>query len=68
MKGQPIPELYLDVGTEDPFVDQNRALVDTLRKLRVSRSYREWPGGHDQAYWRAHAGEGLGWLLERIGR
>ena len=66
--GRSIPDLYLDVGTEDPFADQNRALVDTLRKLNVSLAYREWPGGHDRTYWRAHAGEGLGWLLERLGR
>jgi hypothetical protein len=31
-------------------------------------SYREWPGGHDAAYWRAHAGEGLAWLSEHIAR
>ena len=68
VSGRPIPDLYLDVGTDDPFADQNRALVDTLRKLKVPLAYREWPGGHDREYWRAHAGEGLGWLLERIAR
>ena len=26
------------------------------------------PGGHDDAYWRAHAAEGLAWLLQRIAR
>jgi S-formylglutathione hydrolase FrmB len=66
--GQPVPDLYLDVGVEDRFLDQNHAFVDTLRKRKVSHLYREWPGGHDQAYWRAHAAEGLAWLLERIAR
>ena len=66
--GRPIPHLYLDVGTMDRFADQSRALSDTLRKRSVAHRYSEWPGGHDDAYWRAHAGEGLGWLLERIAR
>lgn len=66
--GRPIPDVYLDVGTMDRFADQSRALSDTLRKRGVAHRYREWPGGHDDAYWRAHAGEGLAWLLERIAR
>lgn len=66
--GRPVPYLSLDVGTMDWFADQSRALSDTLRKRGVAHRYREWPGGHDDAYWRAHAGEGLAWLLERIAR
>ena len=66
--GRPVPQLYLDVGTMDRFADQNRALSDTLSKRKVAHRYREWAGGHDTAYWRAHAAEGLAWLLERIAR
>jgi S-formylglutathione hydrolase FrmB len=66
--GRPVPDLSLDVGTMDRFADQNRALSDTLRKRGVAHRYREWPGGHDDAYWRAHAGGGLAWLLECIAR
>ena len=66
--GRPVPYLSLDVGTMDRFADQSRALSDTLRKRGVAHRYREWPGGHDEAYWRAHAGEGLAWLLDHITR
>lgn len=66
--GQALPALYLDVGLEDPFLNQNRAFADTLKKRHVRYTYHEWPGGHDRFYWRAHAGEGLSWLLARIGR
>ena len=66
--GRAIPALYFDVGTEDQFLGQNRAFADTLGKRHVGHSYHEWTGGHDRVYWRAHAGEGLSWLLERIGR
>jgi S-formylglutathione hydrolase FrmB len=68
VNGQSIPALYFDVGVEDQFLNQNRAFTDTLEKRHVRYTYHEWPGGHDQVYWRAHAGEGLSWLLERIGR
>jgi S-formylglutathione hydrolase FrmB len=64
--GRPVPYLSLDVGTMDRFADQSRALSDTLRKRGVAHRYREWPGDHDEAYWRAHAGEGLAWLLDHI--
>jgi len=66
--GRPVPYLSVDVGTMDRFADQSRALSDTLRKRGVAHRYREWPGGHDEAYWRAHAGEGLAWLLDHITR
>lgn len=67
-KGQAIPALYFDVGVEDQYLNQNRAFADTLEKRHVRYTYHEWAGGHDRVYWRAHAGEGLSWLLERIGR
>jgi S-formylglutathione hydrolase FrmB len=61
-----VPVLYLDIGTDDRYRDQNRAFVDTLKDRGVPHRYLEWPGGHDGDYWRAHAGEGLAWLLEHI--
>jgi putative tributyrin esterase len=66
--GRRIPALYFDVGTEDQFLDQNRAFADTLMRRKVAHSYHEYPGGHNQAYWRAHAAEGLDWLLGQIAR
>lgn len=61
----PLPALYLDCGVQDDFVDQNRDFDATLRRLRVSHQYAEWPGTHDWKYWRVHASESLRFLLAR---
>jgi S-formylglutathione hydrolase FrmB len=67
--GREVPGLYFDAGSEDTLViDQNRALHDGLTRRKVPHEFHEWPGGHITAYWRAHAAEGLAWLLRRIGR
>ena len=67
-QGGPLPALYLDVGTADALtIDQNRAFDAELRALGVAHGYHEWPGAHDWHYWRAHVGESLAWLAERIG-
>jgi putative tributyrin esterase len=63
-----VPHLYFDVGGADPFADQSRALADTLQQLGVTHTFAEWPGTHDAAYWAAHEGEGLAWLLRYFGR
>jgi S-formylglutathione hydrolase FrmB len=65
--GRRLPALYFDVGTEDRFVDQNRALDAALTRLNIAHRYSEHPGGHDMTYWRANAGNGLAWLLRAIG-
>lgn len=61
------PALYADVGTADQLADGNRAFRDQLAALGIPLAYREWPGAHTWAYWRAHVGEGLAWLLRRVG-
>ena len=60
--------LYLVVGSLDGFADQRRALSAPVRMRGGAHRSYEWPGGHDDGYWRAHAAEGLAWLLERIAR
>ena len=66
---RPVSRLYIDVGVDDTLtVDQNRAFHDSLVKGRIAHTYREFPGGHTPAYWRAHEGEGLAWLLQQIRR
>lgn len=64
--GTPVPELFVDVGVSDVFVDQNRAFAATLRGFGLSYVYTEHPGGHDWTYWRTHLPESLHWLLLRI--
>lgn len=65
-KGDPVPALFFDVGTEDGLADQSRALHAELTSLGITHVYAEWPGRHDWAYWHAHVGESLRWLAERI--
>ena len=60
------PALYVDVGTGDPFLAQNRAFRDSLAAMRVSHVYAEAPGGHDWPYWRARLGASLAWLLRQV--
>lgn len=65
--GRALPALYFDAGREDALVvDQNRAFDAELTTLGVPHHYAEWPGRHDWRYWRAHVGEGLAWIGERI--
>ena len=63
-----IPALYVDVGVDDPFVDESRDFHHSLVQLGVSHSYTEWPGKHDWAYWRTHVGESLAWLASLLAR
>ena len=65
-KGDPVPALFLDVGTEDGLADQSRAFHAELTSLGIAHAYAEWPGKHDWAYWHAHVGESMQWLAERI--
>lgn len=63
-----LPALFADVGTEDGLLEQNRAFRATAAALGVPLAYAEWPGAHTWAYWRAHVGESLAWVGERVGR
>ena len=66
-KGDPVPALFFDVGTEDGLADQSRAFHAELTTLGIAHAYAEWPGRHDWAYWHAHVGESLRWLASQIG-
>jgi len=46
-----LPQLYIDCGTDDPFLASNRALHADLDRLSIKHDYREQPGAHDWAYW-----------------
>ena len=65
-RGAPLPPLHVDVGVDDPFLEQNRAFVREARRLGVPVEYVEYPGRHDWAYWRGHVAESLAWLAGRI--
>lgn len=67
-RGAPVPALHIDCGTDDPFIDQNRALHWELSRLGVAHEYREWPGGHSWRYWSRHVGESMAWLEGIVAR
>lgn len=62
-----MPALFMDVGRDDPYADQNRAFDAELTRLHVPHTYREWPGTHNWDYWRAHLAQSLRWVAARIG-
>lgn len=47
----PYPYFYLGCGTEDFFLDTNRALVRKLSSLKIPYEYHETPGNHTWEYW-----------------
>ena len=47
----PNPYLYLACGTEDFFLDTNRAFAQQLSSKKLAHEYHENPGGHTWEYW-----------------
>ena len=66
-RAQP-PALLIDVGRDDPFLDQNRAFRADLAALGIPMRYTDWPGKHDWVYWRTHVLESLTWMAGIIAR
>lgn len=53
------PAIYIDCGTEDFLLTDNRTIKADLVKRGISHIYLEYPGGHGWDYWQAHIGEAL---------
>jgi S-formylglutathione hydrolase FrmB len=66
--GGPLPTIRLDVGRDDPYIDQNRALDAALTALEVPHEYYERDGAHQWVYWRTHTAETLVWLARHLTR
>ena len=60
------PALFVDVGHDDPFLEQNRAFRADVTALGLRVRYAEWPGKHDWVYWRLHVVESLVWMANAI--
>jgi S-formylglutathione hydrolase FrmB len=61
-----MPALYVDCGTEDFLLPQNRAFRDAIRDSGGQLVYEEYAGSHSWDYWRRHAGESAAWLAARL--
>ena len=60
------PALWIDCGTEDFLIDQNRAMHAHLDKLGIPHHYSERPGEHGWAHWDAVIQEALGFVRREL--
>ncbi len=56
-----IPRLYLDIGGDDNDWADAAAFENLLTKLGIPHSWHQFPGMHEESYWRAHMDEYLLW-------
>jgi S-formylglutathione hydrolase FrmB len=61
-----LPYLYLDCGSDDPWLATNRDFVNILLERKIVHEYRQLPGGHLWAYWDRQLREVLRVAAERM--
>jgi putative tributyrin esterase len=54
-----LPFVYLDCGTEDFLIQNNRDFLSLLNEKKVPHEYRELPGKHDWKFWDSQVEEFL---------
>jgi S-formylglutathione hydrolase FrmB len=54
-----LPFIYVDCGTEDFLIQQNRDFNALLAEKKIPHEFRELPGKHDWTYWNAQVQEFL---------
>ncbi len=62
-----VPALYLDCGTEDFLLEDNRAFHAHLEGLGIPHTYQEFPGTHEWAYWDLHIRDSLAHHCRALG-
>jgi enterochelin esterase-like enzyme len=55
----PGAQLWIDVGSEDPFRSADTTFAQILKSKGLAVEFHVWPGGHEQAYWNSHWGSYL---------
>jgi enterochelin esterase-like enzyme len=65
LHGTPV---FLVVGEDDPFAPITTRLADRLRAGPSKVEFHTAPGGHDSAFWDAHAREVVAWAASRSAR
>ena len=61
-----VPALFVDCGTEDSLLLQNREFRDAIRGSGGQLVYKEHTGSHAWTYWRGHVAESAAWLSARM--
>ena len=62
-----IPPMFIDCGTEDFLLSQNRAFHEHLEKLHIAHEYKEFPGAHNWEYWDLHVREAIAFHVKNLG-
>jgi S-formylglutathione hydrolase FrmB len=60
------PKIYVDCGGQDFLLESSRAFVRELAAAGADYEYREMPGKHDFAYWKANVRYSLSRQLEAM--
>ena len=66
LKAPGAPYLYIDCGTSDTLVGENREVVAALHKSGVAYEYHEVAGGHSWDYWDRRVREFLDVLMKKL--
>ncbi len=53
------PPFRFDCGTDDILIAHNRKLHYQLKECLIEHVYKEYPGGHEWAYWQKHIRKSL---------
>lgn len=64
--GDQAPQIRIDVGSEDLYLNANRALHAELERSGVLHEYLEAPGAHEWSHWQRRAPLALRWLAEQL--
>lgn len=54
-----LPFIYLDCGTEDFLLNNNRDFADLLQEKKIPHEFRQLPGGHNWMFWDSQVQEFL---------
>jgi S-formylglutathione hydrolase FrmB len=60
--------VWIDAGTQDPFLAADRVFVAALRADGHSVQFHVWPGAHDQSYWDSHYASYLPFYADALTR
>jgi enterochelin esterase-like enzyme len=58
--------VWLDVGSGDGFRFSERTMADSLRNAGARVTFHQWPGGHNDRYWRAHLADYVAFYVRSL--
>ena len=64
-EGNPIPRLYLAIGTEDSLYSVNQDFRRFLEEEQADFFFEDGPGMHNWDFWNEYLPRGLSWVLQQ---